>query len=104
MARRVLAFMIATVVLGAPLAADVCRTACAAHNARYASSGSTHSCHAVSSTSGPTVTAAPHFCGHDDTLPAGSDRRVEQLVQPAILSTPWLSAPLTDGPSSIDVS
>jgi hypothetical protein len=78
MARRVLAFTLAFVIIGGPLAADVCEAACTAHAG-----------HSIDSTVPPShdhhsaevVTQPPHH-HHSDVAPAAA-------TQSAKLVAPW---------------
>ena len=76
MFRGLLVFALATCVIGAPVATDLCQAVCAMRSADAAThpAGAAvhHSCHAEAAPPGPSVVAV-HTCGHADELP-GVDR------------------------------
>jgi hypothetical protein len=76
MLRGLLAFALATCVIGAPVASDLCQAVCAGRAAdaaiHPAGAGAHHSCHAEAPSQGPSVVAV-HLCGHENELP-GVDR------------------------------
>ena len=97
MFRGLLVFGLATCVIGAPVATDLCQAACATRSADAASQpagAEHHSCHAEAPPSGPSLTAV-HPCGHTDEGP-GLDRPEQVAVALAILPTVAAVAPSTD--------
>ena len=112
MFRGLLAFGLATCVVGAPLATDLCQAACAmrsedatvgrvsadATGGRVLSdppkpASEHHSCHAEAPPAGASVIAV-HACGHTDELP-GSDRP-EHGTAVAIMPAAGTVAPAID--------
>jgi len=91
MFRGLLAFGLATCVVGAPLATDLCQAACAMRSADTMAEH--HSCHAEAPPAGASVIAV-HACGHTDELP-GSDRP-EHGTGVAIMPAAGTVAPAID--------
>ena len=104
MFRGLLALGLATCVVGAPLATDLCQAACAMRSAdatvgrvlsdppRPASEH--HSCHAEAPPAGVSLIAV-HMCGHTDELPGG-DRPEHGMTAVAIMPAAGVVAPAID--------
>lgn len=107
MARRLLAFALAFVVTGAPLAGDVCEAACAEHAGHSMGSSAPHSrhhhpesqpSHHHHSDAPPTpasqraaLTPALHLCGHLDAVITES----RELMRPQIVNAVVMMARIT---------
>ena len=103
MGRRLLAFVLASVVSGAPVAAAVCQLTCAAHDMDAASAAAGtehHSCHGQASTSGPAVSGGAHLCGHPDEFPKGTEQSL-QVAAPAVVVATILFVPPDAGAASV---
>jgi hypothetical protein len=86
MARRLLAFAMTAIILGAPLATAACQASCAFTDATHAEQ---HSCHGDAAPAGNAVSAPAHACGHVDQLPPGRDEARDQMASPlAIVPAP----------------
>jgi hypothetical protein len=94
MFRGLLVFGLATCVIGAPVATDLCQAECATRSTDAASEpagAEHHSCHAEAPPSGPALTTV-HTCGHTNELP-GVDRPEQVTVALAILPTMAIVVP-----------
>jgi len=94
MARRMLAFALSLMVIGAPMATDLCQAACAMRSAdatSHSAGAEHHSCHAEAPSSGQSLTAL-HVCGHTDQLP-GVDRPEQGMATLAIMPALAVAAP-----------
>jgi hypothetical protein len=79
--------LLVSVIAAAPIALTACEIVCAvrdSHQPTGHSAPAGHSCHRTQPTQGPAVDAGVRICGHDETLPAGS--------QAVLLSMPALAA------------
>jgi hypothetical protein len=118
MARRLLAFALAFVVIGSPLAADICDAVCAEHAGHFAGPGMPashhhHGAEAPSQTSyhhhsdvtpAPTtsniaLTPMPRACGHSDAVVTESHELMRAPIADVALmtarATPLLAKALT---------
>ena len=87
MARRLLAFALAFIMIGSPVAASVCQATCVTRemDAVDATSGTEHhSCHGQASTAAPVVNGAAHVCGHPDDFPMGTEQSLQVAPVPAV--------------------
>ena len=93
MARRLWAFALSLVILGAPVAARVCQTTCALHD-MHAMAGHAHH---HSSPARPLVeaamTAGPHTCHHQPDEMVGVQQTLQLLTAPALAAVPVFSLP-----------
>lgn len=89
MYRRILALVLALLVVGAPQALGACRFVCAASMAESAAEGNDeYSCAHQSDAAALTVLEAiPHRCGHAVELPDAAPQAVRIVTPPAIVST-----------------
>ena len=84
MVRRLLAFVLAALIPGAPVVTAACQASCAFKAAAHAEH---HSCHGDAAPADAAITAGAHACGHIDQLPPGRDEARDQFASsPAIIA------------------
>jgi hypothetical protein len=99
MARRLLAFALAFVILGGPLAGDVCRAVCAEH-AGHSSDPTVpppHHDHAdaapAPSTHSARLIALAHGCGHSDAIISQSRELTRTPIAAAVVTLARITPP-----------
>ena len=89
MARRLWAFALAFVIIGAPVAATVCQVRCEAHQVHDMAAmvgHAHHSCAMPVKTDGPTIAGIPHRCGHLSDDPVGVRQALQTVDVPAVVA------------------
>lgn len=79
MGHRVLALVVAIVLLGAPVATAICQATCATNIAH------SHSCLPQTPASESAMNGITHSCGHLSDMPVGRDEARQELVAPAAI-------------------
>ena len=103
MLRRFLALTVTVAVLGAPLAAVVCRTVCAL--GAEPAVQQLHLCHGTAGTEaltqgptdGPIANGVPHGCGHGEALPQALEWALQPLNAPIPLPVVAFASPVETG-------
>ena len=97
MARRLCAFALAFVIVGAPVAASVCQATCESHDTdAMAGHGHHHSCPPSAPGVGLAMSAVPHTCGHQSDDTVAVQRILQLLTAPAVVAGSAFSFPPAD--------
>ena len=97
MARRLWAFVLALVVVGAPVAATVCQATCESHDTdAMAGHGHHHSCPPSTPGAGIAMSTVPHTCGHQSDDTVAVQQILQLLTAPALVAGPAFSFPPAD--------
>jgi hypothetical protein len=99
--RRFGALLIALALVVTPALAEVCMARCAEHDHMVASAEAHHACHEMAPASDLALTAAPHFCGHDDGLPTAVATFLHAVMAPAV--APQVTFELPPAPTLLAV-
>jgi hypothetical protein len=78
------ALVLMLAMTASPLALTLCRVECAAA-ASEAAAPAHHSCHETGAPSAPTITAAPHVCGHGDDGSSGLEQALQTMAAPVAI-------------------
>jgi hypothetical protein len=99
--RRLWAFVVAFVMIGAPVTTTVCQVMCETaqtHDMAAMGRHAHHSCAMVTpSPSTVAVNEVPHLCGHSSNDAVGVQQASQSLVAPAVILVQVFSLPRLDG-------
>ncbi len=87
MAKRLWAFALAFVIIGAPVAAVACEVTCASHETgAMGGHEHHHSCSTVTVVASAAINAPPHACGHSSEDTVGVQQPCKVLPAPDLMA------------------